>query len=82
VTLLGSILFRADEVIEMPTAAGEYKWANLKSSLDLNISPNSPDFVIYALYFTGEFVNCLNEIFDDVVLRALLLRLAKKSFCP
>jgi hypothetical protein len=36
--------------------------------------------VIYALYFAGELVDCPNEAFVDVMLRELLLRLAKKTF--
>jgi hypothetical protein len=47
---------------------------------DLYIPPGSPNFVIQALYFAGEFRNRFEEANVDVYLRSMLLRIAKKSF--
>jgi hypothetical protein len=45
----------------------------------LDIAPNSPHFALYARNFAAEFVDSLNEILEDVVLRNLILRPAKIS---
>ena len=49
---------------------------------ELDFALNSANFVIQAFHFAGEFVDGLNEALNDIVMRALLLRLAKKGFCP
>jgi hypothetical protein len=45
--------------------------------LDLPLHPVK--LVIEALHFAGKFVDGLDEVLNDIVVRALLLRLAKKN---
>jgi hypothetical protein len=49
---------------------------------ELDFALNPANFVIQAFHFAGEFIDGLNEALNDIVMRALLLRLAKKGFCP
>ena len=52
----------------------------LKSAAHQNIPPNSVNRILYAFDFAGEFIDCPDEAFVDVLLRHLLLRIAKKKF--
>jgi hypothetical protein len=49
------------------------------SPLELDFPLNPMDLVIQALHFAGEFVDGLDEVLDDIVVGALLLRFAKKD---
>src|ERR1700690_294822 len=51
------------------------------SPLELDFPLNPMDLVIQALHFAGEFVDGLDEVLDDIVVGALLLRFAKKDLC-
>ena len=55
--------------------------AVLESPTDPNIPLGSVNLVIDAFYFAEELVDCQNEDSIEVVLRDLLLRLVKKTFC-
>jgi len=46
---------------------------------DLNVAPNSADFVGEPFYFSAELVDRPIEAFVDVVLRDLLFRLLQKA---
>jgi hypothetical protein len=50
------------------------------SPADLNVAPNSADFVSEPFYFPAELVDRLVEAFVDVVLRDLLFRFLQKAF--
>jgi hypothetical protein len=54
--------------------------SDLKSPADLNIPPSSPNIVIQAFHFVGEFSDRFEQAFVDVSLRDLLPCIAKKSF--
>jgi hypothetical protein len=49
---------------------------------ELDFALNPANFVVQAFHFAREFIDGLNEALNDIVMRALLLRLAKKGFCP
>jgi hypothetical protein len=49
------------------------------SPADLNVAPNSANFVSEPFYFSAELLDRLIEAFVDVVLRDLLFRLLQKA---
>ena len=63
------------------TVARGGQW-DLIAPPELDFALNPVNFVIQAFHFAGEFIDGLNKALNDVVMRALLLRLAKKRFCP
>lgn len=53
---------------------------DLKSPPELDVPLDPVNLIIQALHLAGEFVDGLDQVLKDIVVRALLLRLAKKSF--
>jgi len=50
------------------------------SAPELDLALDPVNLVVQALDLAGEFVEGLDEVLNDVVMRALLLRLTKKTF--
>ena len=51
------------------------------SPLELDVPLNPMDLIIQALHFAGGLVDGLDEVLDDIVVGALLLRFAKEELC-